>query len=393
MKKIFFLTALFATLFTSCTNTIDDEQPVTPPVVRNNMKASEVFAYSGGNQVGVSRAWSKKEELGYSIPNDGKYDVWFYIRIDGKIPGEDETHAPAGNYFPATSANKTLICDQNHGTVLANVAWNSNAAKNFPKYIYCTDGKAVQSIIVDEPTIDDLLNCNQSNKANLEGYIAHKNELHFIWYACKQQASDHIWHVDGILTSKEKTDLSETDFGPKQIQDYENGGMINDNDKSVIVPENVEVDIHQQQHTDWNEIKTSIHLRDNVGVEVFLPIDYAEQADDFAIRRGIDYDYITELKNCKVDIDGQTFEFNVNIKHEEGGIRITVDPNKDALEAARKAYGDGITFEIHNYVAPAIGKDAIWGKLQQSTVTTTGQTLLLGQITSAYYPDDIVPVK
>lgn len=385
MKKIFALPLLLGAMLSSCDNdeivngTYENKLPV-------NMKASEVFAYSGGNQIGSTRAWSKTEENGYSIPVDGKYDVWYFIRIDGNIPGEDVTNLPSNQYFPQTATGgKTLVSDLNHGQVLANAAWHESTAKKFPKYIYSTDGSAVQSIITEEPTLEDLIEANQSTTYNLQGYLDHKDELHFIWYACKQQSTDHIWHIDGILTSNDRTDIAQTQYGPAQIADYENNGI--KEDKGSVVT-NVEVDIHQQEHKDWNEIKTSIHLRDNVEVEVFLPIDYAEQADDFDIRIGKDYAYITEYKNISVQIDDKSYTFNVNIKHEAAGIRITVFPNREALEAAKKKYGDGITFEVHNYVVPQVTSEAIWAKLKTSTVTTKTYTCLTGQITSAYYPEE-----
>lgn len=387
MKKLSTLVLFVSTLLVACTSS--EESLVDAGASESKMKASELFVYSGGQQLGQStRGWNKNEENGYSIPVDGKYDVWYFIRIDGNIPGEPETNLPANQYFPQTTAGKTRVADLNHGTVLANAAWRENTVKDFPKYIFSTDGSAVQSIIVDEPTLDDLLAANQSTKYDLSGYAEHKDELHFIWYACKQQGSDHIWHVDGILTTKEKTDISETDYGPDQIKNYEDAGMVNDHGSVVT---GVEVDIHQQAHKDWNEIKTSIHLRDNVTAEVFIPLDYAEQADDFAIRAGVDYEYITEVLNSKVKIGETEYNLDVSITHEEGGIRIIVKPNAEALAAAKELYNDGITYELHNYVTYGIPQENIWAKLKNSTVTVSPYTKVYGQITSAYY-EDVVPI-
>ena len=50
----------------------------------------------------------------------------------------------------------------------------------------------------------------------------------------------------------------------------------------------IEVDIHQQEHKDWNEIKTSVHLRDTVNVRILIPIpsEFVAIPDDFDIRSG-----------------------------------------------------------------------------------------------------------
>lgn len=387
MKKLFFLAAILSTMFVSCSDTATDDD-----IAQKNIKSSEIYIYSGNDQIGMTRAWNKTEELGYSIPRDGNYDVWYFIRIDGNIPGEPETGKPASAYFPQTTGGKTIAGDLNQGSVTANAPWHESIKKNFPKYIWGTDGTAVQSIITKEPTLEDIINANQNTKYNLQGYIENKDKLHFLWYTCKQQKADHIWHIDGILTTKERTDISETDFGKSQIDDYNGAGMIQDKG-DVARKGHVEVDVHQQEHKDWNEIKTSIHLRDTVAVEVFLPIDYQELADDFNIRLGYDYEYVTELKNSKITIDGQVYEFKVNIKHEPTGIRILIEPNKEALIAARKKYEDGITFEVHSYITSGIDNATIWSKLKKTTVTTTPYTTKYGQITSAYYEDDQVLIK
>lgn len=384
--KQYLLPILFSTALIGCTN----ENIITPGETEpNNIKSTELYVYSGGDQIGMTRAiYDKNEEKGYSIPRMGMYDVWYYIRIDGNIPGEPVDNNTANQYFPQTSTGKTMISDLNHGTVTANVSWRQSVKKNFPKYIFSTDASAVESIIVEEPTLEDLVAANMCTKYDLSGYLEHKDELHFLWYTCKQQPNDHIWHIDGILTTKDKKDISETIYGEKQIKDYTDAGIVNDKG-DVKRKAHVEVDVHQQEHKDWNEIKTTIHMRDTVDVEVFLPIDYQAQADDFDIRVGKDFDYITELKNTKVTIAGQTYDVEVSIKHEAAGIRILVKPNREALIAARKEYEDGITFEVHSYVTQGIPNEVIWDKLKKTTVTLTPQSTLYGQITSAFYDDRV----
>lgn len=381
MKKILGFLFLFASLI-SCNN----DSGVTNFNETNNMKPSELFVYSNNTQLNITRAIDWHSEIGYSIPDNDRYLVYYFIRIDGNIPGEIEANHLSKQYFPQTSAGKTVISDLNRGYVTANVNWKSCSL--FNKYVYSTDGLVVQSIIEEEPTLEDLFNADNS-KYDLTGYIANQDKLHFLWYVCKQQnQSDHTWHIDGVLTTKEKTNISETEYGESQIDDYNKKGIIEDT-LPVIRKANIEVDVHQQEHKDWNEIKTSIHLRDTVDVEVFIPIQYQEQADDFNIRVGKEFEYITEIKDTKIQIAGNEYQLEASITHEENGIRIIIKPNKDALIAARKEYMDGITYEIHNYVNKGVSISDIWNYVKGTTCKTTPYTLIQGQITSAYFNDKI----
>ena len=388
MKKIIlFLMSVLALI--SCSNTDENWGSIDKAP-----KSSELFVYSGGNS--LTRAWSKTEELGYSIPKNGMYDVWYFIRIDGNIPGEDELNLPANQYFPQTANKGSMISDLNYGTVKANVDWKSCNKKNFPKYIYSTDGSAVQSIIVKEPILEDLITADKNKKYDLSGYLNYKEDLHFIWYICKQQKSDHIWHIDGILTSKDRTNISETQYGPSIIEDYDKAGMVVDSG-NVVRKAHVEVDIHQQEHKDWNEIKTSIHLRDTVDVEVFIPI--IAESDDFDIRTGEKYSYVKhnhaniETLSQTINIGSEIFELSATVEYvdQEGasGVKITIIPNKEALIAARNFYNDGITYEIHNFLVNTLEIQNIWEELKTSSVKVSPFTEIRGQRTSAYFNDTI----
>lgn len=373
---------LASTLLTACNDTnevVRDENELG-----SNMKASEMFVYVD-QPGGISRgSIDPTSEIGFSIPDNDRYLVYYYIRIDGNIPGEEAVNLPAKEYFPRTKTNRTVISDLNHGYVHANVDWRTNF--KFSKYVYSTDGSAVSSIIVEEPTLQDLVDANAGVGDDFNGYIENMDQLHFIWYVCKKQDSDHVWHIDGILTTKDRTDISETIYGDEIINNYNNIGLVSD-EGDVLREGHVEVDVHQQAHKDWNEIKTSIHLRDTVTTEVFLPLDYVAQADDFDIRVGIDYAYITEILDCKVMIGETEYTLSATIQHEEDGIRITVEPNREALAAARQLYADGITYEIHSYVTQGIPQEIIWEKLCNTTVQVTPYTQVKGQITSAYFDD------
>lgn len=167
----------------------------------------------------------------------------------------------------------------------------------------------------------------------------------------------------------------------------------------------VEFDIHQQEHKDWNEIKTSIHVRDTAAVHVFLPIPIESQAvsDDFDIRTGDAYKYVENFE-AKFEFAGKEFSFPVKINHTATGIDILIDCTtaeaKEALKLARGVFDDGITFEIHSYVNPNVATEQIWNWLKTVKLpsTKTSQwpqdgdisTHVRGQISSAYHMDEMI---
>lgn len=167
----------------------------------------------------------------------------------------------------------------------------------------------------------------------------------------------------------------------------------------------VEFDIHQQEHKDWNEIKTSIHVRDTAAVHVFLPIPIESQAvsDDFDIRTGNVYQYVENIE-AKFEFAGKEFSFPVEINHTATGIDILIDCTtadaKEALKLARGVFGDGITFEIHSYVNPNVATEQIWNWLKTVKLpsTKTSQwpqdgdisTHVRGQVSSAYHMDEMI---
>lgn len=167
----------------------------------------------------------------------------------------------------------------------------------------------------------------------------------------------------------------------------------------------VEFDIHQQEHKDWNEIKTSIHVRDTAAVHVFLPIPIESQAvsDDFDIRTGNVYQYVENIE-AKFEFAGKKFSFPVEINHTATGIDILIDCTtadaKEALKLARGVFDDGITFEIHSYVNPDVATEQIWNWLKTVKLpsTKTSQwpqdgdisTHVRGQVSSAYHMDEMI---
>lgn len=366
MKKLIMMLTMMALILSSCMGPQND-----PEQKDDSTKNTEV-------QVSAPRRTASQSNPGYDIPNeDGNYQVWYFIRIDGNIQDEFNPGMKSEDYFPRTINKKTMIDALNMGYVRTDVNWKYNA--KFSKYVYSTDGKAVQDIIVSEPTIENLVLASKykDDAAIFAPYVENAAELHCLWYACKKQDADKCWHVDGILTKKSVTDISETSYGEDIISKYGKSGE-------------VEVDIHLQKHSDWNEIKTSVHLRDTVGVDILLPIDYQLMTDDFDIRYGKDYKYVTELPTSVIEINGIKYSITTLITHKEDGIHINIIPNKEALYAAFEYCGDGITYEIHSYVTGIPTHEYIWNQLKNSTVTTTPHTSIYGQKHSAYCEEEII---
>lgn len=182
-------------------------------------------------------------------------------------------------------------------------------------------------------------------------------------------------------------------------------GETKPNSKPVVREGEVEFDIHQQEHKDWNEIKTSIHVRDTAAVHVFLPIPIESQAvsDDFDIRTGNVYQYVENIE-AKFEFAGKEFSFPVEINHTATGIDILIDCTtadaKEALKLARGVFDDGITFEIHSYVNPNVSTEQIWNWLKTVKLpsTKTSQwpqdgdisTHVRGQVSSAYHMDEMI---
>lgn len=328
----------------------------------------------------------------WRIAVDGKYQVYYFIRIDGNIPGEDEVNLPAEAYFPQTSGRKSMMSALNSGFVYSSVDWKSG---KFPQYIYSKDGSAVESIIASQPTLEDLVNADKCQSNDFSGYLKHKDELHFIWYVCKRQDADKCWHIDGILTTKERKNIADTDYGTEIMENYKS---MTADEGSVIKTDNVEFDVHQQEHKDWKEIKTSIHIRAAVNAKIMIPVplEIQAQADDVVIRSGVKYEYISKV----ITLGDKDYEFKFEVEHAQEGIIITVKAkdNEEAIKAAKELYGDGVTFEIHSYAKNDISNKDLWTYIRQTkclktslTENFTGQQAcnVKGQVTSAFFDEKV----
>ena len=129
----------------------------------------------------------------------------------------------------------------------------------------------------------------------------------------------------------------------------------------VQIDFNVKDDQHQGTDTAYarNETKLSIHVRDTVDVEVYIPIakdKYCEKDDMFVVERHQPGYWVYNGDNAE-GISQETVSMNIagdditlTISYEPAGIRVkTKGIGANALKYCRQQFGDGITFEISNY--------------------------------------------
>lgn len=249
------------------------------------------------------------------------------------------------------------------------------------RYVLDETGMRTQVAIVDAPLVVDIL---ADEKEDLEAAIAkgqnvtknqkaldQVNELlakgsdylesHVLWYVVKEVGMRYGWHVNGVISETPVPKIDRSTIG-------------------ADVPNNVEIDIHQQKHEDWSEIKTSVHVRADVeSIKINIPIseDNILEQDDFAIRV---YDYYYK-----------EYVIKHTVTHDANGITIEItDIPASLIEQLKTTFGDGLTIEIHSYCKR---EDEVWDDLKNSAVISMGKACdLKGQITSALKEGELVPI-
>ena len=145
----------------------------------------------------------------------------------------------------------------------------------------------------------------------------------------------------------------------------------------------VEINLSMNAERDENDYiftKLSIHIRDTVDMELFIPVtpEYYCQADDMEIVLSHKQD--VELHSPTPD----RIEYDINghvviatVSYEATGIRIKTEGiTAEALTFLRNTYADGLTIEIWNYYneyAVAQGRTRLKGMLDRSTISFTKQ--------------------
>jgi hypothetical protein len=382
MKKLFYLLAVLP-LFVACTS--DDEGSIV--IVKNDKPSTQVFAQGALLDYTSTRA-DLNGDYGYGKgvwPKINATEGWetakFSIRIDASFPGVIDQKVV--KYW----SKKDKVAPKNLGKVYTDYPWGTyndrdldyykvdkKTGENIGMFRYVLDpwGKNVNNALMEVPDMKVycewlLTQSDVEYKDLLKQIVDNWDDYDLIWYVAKEVGSQYLWHVNGYFKKKNYT--------PEEIwtiiEDETDDMEIKDND----VEDNVEIDIHKQEHKDWNEIKTSIHIRtDAESIKINIPIEYDNivEADDFAIR-------IYDIYISGIQIQNM-------ITHDENGITINItniDPT--VIERLKAKYGDGLTIEIHSYCKAETG---VWAAMKQTKVETGKPCNLKYQITSAAKEED-----
>ncbi len=390
MKKLIFpILCGCAMAFSACSNNDNDITPATPAIAADSNKpATEIFVQgqrleeaaqtkAAAGQSRVNVATGQTYDWPYVNTEEGWAVAFFSIRENGNIPGYID-QSPALYY--GRSAFKQ---GKNRGRVSLIYPYGNYNDRDYDytqvdkktgqniglfRYVYDREGQKTQLAILEQPSVVDILqdeiedNKKDLNKVNewmaLEAANPGYLDKHVLWYVVKEVGAKNYWHVDGVITDHEVADARAEAFK---------------------VADEVEVDIHQQIHQDWNEIKTSVHVRSACGsVKINIPLAYEDivEQDDFAIRV---YNFYYK-----------EYEVTPTITHNAQGITIEINNIPDDLiKELKDNYGDGLTVEIHSYCT----REDIWEQLKESKVTKLGKPCTVkGQITTAYDADRKQPI-
>lgn len=368
----------------------EDDTDLAPIVIRRcNVPSTEVFVQGGL----VSSYETRSHGYGDKWPKVNVEEGWeaarFSIRIDGKIPGIH--NQPSTQYwggFSGPNLGKVAIDFpyghyDDRGFDYYKVDKETGQNVGLFRYVFDADGIATTAAILEYPDMREVLtrlkenSTSSKDKAMLEEVLTSEQPLKIIWYVVKEVGMKNGWHVNGVLTHDTVTNVLDIPtIGPLIQDDIDEYQFEESDGDPTKIKDGVEVDIHMQEHSDWNEIKTSIHVREDAGdITVNIPIDYSNivEQDDFAIRY-FHYYY-------------KEFDIITIIEHNENGITITLKGiEAEFINSLKTKYGDGLTIEVHSYCKQA---ESAWADVKKSTVTTEKEVDVDGQITSAYKPDDI----
>ena len=374
MKKFLSLFAI-AALIVSCDSEVSDVNNGSAD--NSNLPQTEIFVQ--GQLLSANTAETRSYLGEYQWPYVNTVEGWetarFSIRADGYIPGYIDQ---SSTLYYGRSAGKD---GRNRGEVYTLYPYgryndrdmdyyqkDKKTGNNIGMFRYVLDqeGMKTQLAIKKAPKVVDILQDEiDDNKKNLDklnewmaleaanpGYL----DKHVLWYVVKEVGMKNGWHVNGVIVDYE-------------VPDY----TVNPDN----VPNNVEIDIHQQTHQDWNEIKTSVHIRADVeSVTINIPLKQEDviEKDDFAIRI-FDFDY-------------NEYHIAHTVTHDANGITIEISNiPAQLIQDLKQKFGDGLTVEIHSYCTT----EDIWEQLSMSRVVKLGKPCTVnGQVTSALRPDDKV---
>ena len=377
MRKIF--SALFVLpLMVACSSDSGDES--TNTIDNSNLPETEIYVQ--GQLLGANTAETRSYLGEYQWPYVNTVEGWetarFSIRADGYIPGYIDQSSVL---YYGRSAGKD---GRNRGEVYTLYPYgryndrdldyyqkDKKTGNNIGMFRYVLDqaGLKTQFAIKKAPKVVDILQDEiDDNKKNLDkvyewmaleaanpGYL----DKHVLWYVVKEVGMRNGWHVNGVIVDDEHMVKNKSEIT------YDD--QLNE----------VKIDIHQQTHQDWNEIKTSVHIRADVeSVTINIPLNQADviEKDDFAIRV-FDFNY-------------KEYNLTHTVTHDQNGITIEISNiPAELIQELKQNFHDGLTIEIHSYCTT----EDIWEQLSKSSVVKLGKPCTVkGQVTSALRPDEKV---
>ena len=382
MKKLVLFSLLSVALL-ACTHEYMGQQDV----VRTNLPDTRVYVQ--GHLVGEP---ATKSGLTWPyVSPDGWETARFSIRADRTVPDYMD-HSSALYY-----GRKPGVDGNNRGKVYTNFPYghyndrdldyekvDKKTGNNIGLFRYVFDSKGVQTqlAIKEAPTVRAILedekvdlekliaqgksvSSNQAKLDDVNSLLANTDEYlqsHVLWYVVKEVGMKNGWHVNGTLVP---------DPVPVPGPD--------------TVGDNVEVDIHQQVHADWAEIKTSVHVRtDAESVVLNIPLAFEDILEGDGVNVRIYKDYFKDT-----EYEGLT----ITVTHDENGITIAIE-NIDAakIDQYKAEFGDGLTVEVQSFCKND-SAERIWEAVKHSAVVTTGKPCtVVGKISSGYF-DDSYDVK
>lgn len=406
MRRIFYLAVSIVSMlmFAACSSgdellirTVTPYKGNTPQVTTADLPATEVYAQ--GAELGYGDASTRATYYGGRWPKAYEEEGWdaarFSVLIDPNIKeGFENSSNYWGGFGPHpnlggvwTGFNFSHYNDRNFNYYDVEVVATGDQQTGLYRYAYNPTGIEGFPILKEIPPVTDYLESylksetNATKRLTLQESIngLKDGSLKVIWYIAKEVATIHAWHVNGMLTkSTTNSVLDVTGKAANQIKSDVTKYKFEVTKKPVDLADAVEVDIHLQEHKDWNEIKTSTHIRSHSGAVIInLPLTESNivEQDDFNIRV-YDY-YYKEYENVKT-----------KITHDNKGITIEITGVEDDMIDELKAnFGDGLTVEVNSYCKQIEG---VWEELKKSSVVTEKACDVMGQITTAFSDDKVI---
>lgn len=389
MKKFLGLLALFILALSSCTNELPDWKEPAPTDTIPITRTPDFLAYSGENVIGTS-----------------------FIQTRSANPNSNQWFDPQyGNYkeIPAiTEAERDKVLEwfaQHENPESVSLDWTDFFVQQLGySEVPCTaiDGSTVYTGKshmnqlaagwINNP--DEINNFNSNTQFNSTMLMENSSTSNFSY---KQSAgSGNRWYDRFVIVEIDGSYYvgfdfySHTEWEANRNEQVEADGLYGDWVVKITKAEHKQTSdeptLPKEEQEGFDEVEInlsadsdliahlSIHVRAVTDVDVFIPIpvDYYCKADDMAIVQK-HYDELMihgGPESVEYNINGTTVTMNVEFK--EDGIRVwTEGIDENVIDYCYNTYGDGITFEVWNYLNGTLDRSGLLDLLDQSTVTFT----------------------